>query len=569
MKKKSMNLITAVAVLVVLSGAYVGVKTYVAKQEEKENAEEEEEKTQVFSISSEDVQSIKFVIDKKEVTFEKNNDEWVKSDERDFPVDQDKLIEAIGSLNNVEADRVLDNVTDTTEYGLDDPTNTITITDKDGKETVLHVGMENASTSQYYVENGEDESKIYVVADSVFQPFMKTLYDYAKAGTFPVIDSSTVSNVTVDENDDSYTLTKDDNTGLWNIQDKDGSEKADSAKVSSLTSSIASIAYGSFVNYNCKDLSEYGLDKPYGTITIDYQEKVEEKSDSSEDGDVSEENSTDEQDTTEDKKDISTMDSTEDKDDASAVDSTEEDTSATDSSDTQTRMVNREMTILVGDQSDDDGRYVMVNNSKEIYTISNDTLSVFLGKTKEDFWDMTVSYLSVNNLESLQAEYQGETHVIDVSRETSEDNSGDDSSTTSTTTLSYQLDGTELDDSTPFTTFYNKLINMTGQKRLTEKYENNNKSDFDVELEDVDGEKTKIDYYQYDTNFYAAVVGQKVYLVNKMTVKELIDSYKTLVGQTDSESSDENSDLVSEENATDEDSNSADNTDNTNGVDVD
>lgn len=579
MKKKSMNLITAVAVLVVLSGAYVGVKTYVAKQEEKENAEEEEEKTQVFSISSEDVQSIKFVIDKKEVTFEKNNDEWVKSDERDFPVDQDKLIEAIGSLNNVEADRVLDNVTDTTEYGLDDPTNTITITDKDGKETVLHVGMENASTSQYYVENGEDESKIYVVADSVFQPFMKTLYDYAKAGTFPVIDSSTVSNVTVDENDDSYTLTKDDNTGLWNIQDQDGAEKADSAKVSSLTSSIASIAYGSFVNYNCKDLSEYGLDKPYGTITIDYQEKVEEKSDSSEDGDVSEENSTDEQDTTEDKKDISATDSTEDKDDASTVDSTEEDTSATDSteedtsvtdsSDTQTRMVNREMTILVGDQSDDDGRYVMVNNSKEIYTISNDTLSVFLGKTKEDFWDMTVSYLSVNNLESLQAEYQGETHVIDVSRETSEDNSGDDSSTTSTTTLSYQLDGTELDDSTPFTTFYNKLINMTGQKRLTEKYENNNKSDFDVELEDVDGEKTKIDYYQYDTNFYAAVVGQKVYLVNKMTVKELIDSYKTLVGQTDSESSDENSDLVSEENATDEESNSADNTDNTNGVDVD
>ena len=33
MKKKSVNLITAVGVLVVLSGAYVGVKAYVAKQE--------------------------------------------------------------------------------------------------------------------------------------------------------------------------------------------------------------------------------------------------------------------------------------------------------------------------------------------------------------------------------------------------------------------------------------------------------------------------------------------------------------------------------------------------------
>ena len=35
MKKKSMNLITAVAVLVVLSGAYVGVKTYVANRKKK------------------------------------------------------------------------------------------------------------------------------------------------------------------------------------------------------------------------------------------------------------------------------------------------------------------------------------------------------------------------------------------------------------------------------------------------------------------------------------------------------------------------------------------------------
>ena len=88
-----------------------------------------------------------------------------------------------------------------------------------------------------------------------------------------------------------------------------------------------------------------------------------------------------------------------------------------------------------------------------------------------------------------------------------------------------------------------------------------------MELIDVDGEKMYIAYYQYDTNFYAAVVGQKVYLVNKMTVKELIDSYKTLVGQTDSESSEESSNLAAEEKVTDEDSNSEDNTDSTDNVD--
>lgn len=84
MKKKSVNLITAVGVLVVLSGAYVGVKAYVAKQEAADTESAEEENPEIISIASADVKSIKFVIDKKEVTFEKNGDSWVKSDETAF-----------------------------------------------------------------------------------------------------------------------------------------------------------------------------------------------------------------------------------------------------------------------------------------------------------------------------------------------------------------------------------------------------------------------------------------------------------------------------------------------------
>ena len=71
MKKKSVNLITAVGVLVVLSGAYVGVKTYVAKQVAEEAEADEEESQEIISIASDDVKSVKFVMDKKEVTFDK------------------------------------------------------------------------------------------------------------------------------------------------------------------------------------------------------------------------------------------------------------------------------------------------------------------------------------------------------------------------------------------------------------------------------------------------------------------------------------------------------------------
>ena len=210
MKKKSVNLITAVGVLVVLSGAYVGVKAYVAKQDAAESESAEEENPEIVSIASADVKSIKFVIDKKEVTFEKDGDSWVKSDETDFPVDQDKIDTLVSSLNSITAERTLEDVEDASEYELDQPENTITVTTEDGETTVIRLGMENDSTSQEYIDLNKDSSTVYVVSNSTFSSFEGSLYDFAKSGTFPPVDSSTVSKISVDGKDSSYVVEKDE-----------------------------------------------------------------------------------------------------------------------------------------------------------------------------------------------------------------------------------------------------------------------------------------------------------------------------------------------------------------------
>ena len=538
MKKKSVNLITAVGVLVILSGAYVGVKAYVAKQDAKETESEEEESREIISITSDDVKSIKFVIDKKEVTFEKSGDSWVKSDETAFPVDQDKIDALIGSLNSVKAERVLENVEDASEYELNQPENTITVTTQDGEETIIRVGMENDSTSQEYIDLNKDSSTVYVVGDSIFQSFEGTLYDFAESGTFPAVDSSTISKVSVDEKDSSYSIQKDENN-FWNITENGDTEKADSAKATSLTSAVSGMAYASFINYDCTEdeLSQYGLDKPYAEITVDYQEEVEK--DSTDDENEAENASEDATEASENENQSgeSGTDSVEN----AAVDATESDDA---DSEEETEMADRKLVIQVGDESSDGGRYVRVNDSNEIYTISEDTLDTFLGKTAADFWDLTVSYLSVNNLEALDVNYKGDEYIVNVSRETSSeedesnsetdadsgaDNSDEDDSSSKTVTLSYQLNGTNLDDAV-FTTFYNKLINLAAQKRLTDKFESNTAPEMTVNLTDVDGNKTTVEYYSYDTNYYAAITNNKVYLVNKMTVKELFQAFENVVG---------------------------------------
>ena len=499
--KKSTKLVSAVVVLAVLGGVYVGLNTYVSKEEKTESSEEES-KTEVFSVKTDDIKSLEFIVDKKEVTFEKKDDSWVKKDETAFPVNQTTLDSAASAIKKVEADRVLEDVEDLTEYGLDYQSNTVTVDTADGT-TKLNIGDENTSTNQYYISKDDDDSTVYVVAADTVSPFMDSLYDYAQGEDFPTIDSSTVKKVQVSENKDSYVLEENSDGATWNVSGDGSSDKesADTTAAGNVTSGLGSFAFDQFVNYNAEDLSQYGLDKPYATITVDYKEEVK---DDSTDGTESGEN-----------------DSTASESDSENGDSADTDSSSEDA-DSKTTTVDKQLVIYVGDEAGDGSRYVTVDN-KQIYTMSTDTLSAVIDKTPSDLWSLIVNYLSVKNLDQLQVTYGETTSTVNVSRETSTDDDGNEKETTT-----YQLDGKEI-ESTTFTTFYNKLINMAGQKRLTDVYTPAADPEMTAVFTDSDKNQTTVTFYTYDTNYYAAVVGNKVFLVNKMTVKEMFNAYETLI----------------------------------------
>lgn len=561
MKNKTVKMVIAVAVLVVCCGAYAGVKTYVAKQEQKESEEETEEKTTVFSASADDIQSLDFMIDKNETTFEKDNDQWIKKDEKEFPVNQTTLDDAASSVASIESDRVLSDVEDLEEYGLDTPSNTLKIVTKDSGDdssedsandsaktvtTTLYVGDENSSTSQYYVYKDDDKTTVYMVDASSIEPFTKDLYDYAQGEDFPAISNTDDINKIYVSGENSYELVKNDDNSLWTIQGAgDEKEKTDSATVSSLVSSFGSMAYNSFVNYKCDDKSEYGLDDPYAVITVDYQEEVESDSEDSHDTDNTEDTSSS---TEENSTDTSESDDTDtaDEDTTETNDSDTSDADSTDDTEDEKTMVDKQLVITVGKEADDSNRYIMVNDSDQVYTMSVDTLSAFTDKAEEDFLDMTVSYVSINNLSEMKVTYQGNEYKVNVSRETSTDDDDNE-----TETVTYKLNGKEL-ESSDLTPFYNKLANMTAQKRLTEEYTPENDPEMIVTLKEEDGDSLEVSYYSYDTNYYAAVVGEKVYLVNKMNVKEMFTTFETMTGNETETDNAEDASEASKDSSTDD-----------------
>lgn len=488
MKKKTVKLVFAVVVLGVACGAYVGVNSYVSSQEKKES-EEEDTSVELTNLSTDNITSVAFTAGQDNVEFDKKDDTWSEKSDADFPVNQDTVNSAVGGVASLSAAQEISDVEDLSEYDLDSPQNEIKLTTDDG-DTVLQIGMENTSTSQYYVKKSDDDKNVYLVDSSAVEPFMGTLYDFAESGTFPSVTSSTITEVKVDK-EDGYELTQDPDNLFWNISDGKTSERADTDKAGTVTSAIGSLSYDSFVDYNCTDDSKYGFDDPYAVITAKYTEE-------------------------------------EAVEDESSTDSDTED----DSKEAETKTVDKEITIYVGDETGSD-RYVKVNDSKEVYTITEDSLTDILDSTVSDFYSLSVNYLSVNSLDSLEVKTPDGDHTVTVTRETTKDS--DDEDAEETTTVSYKLDGADLDDTT-FTTFYNKLINMTAQQRLTEDYTPEGDPAYTFVFKDTDGNETTAEYYEYDTNFYAAVVGDKVYLVNKMNIRDMDDAYQEVLNvDTDAE----------------------------------
>ena len=558
MKKKTVKLVSAVVVLGVLCAAYEGVNFYVTSQEEKET-EENDTSVDLVSLEADDITAVSFTADQNEVEFDKKDDSWTEKSDANFPVNQDTVDSAVKGVASLTADQEISDVEDMSQYDLDSPQNTITLTTADG-DTTLEVGMES-SNNQYYVKKADDDNNVYLVSSTSIEPFMGTLYDFAESGTFPSVTSATITDVKVDK-ENGYEITQDADNLFWNVSDGKTTEKADTTKAGTVTSAIGSLAYDKFVDYNCTDDSKYGFDDPYAVITVKYteEEAVESDEDSEESTDAdTEESTTDEAaaDTSEDA-DVSDEDSSEDEQ--------------------ETQTVEKTITIYVGDETGDD-RYVKVDDSKEVYTITKDSLTDILDSTMSDFYNLSVSYVSVNDLDSLEVQSADGDHTINVvtetvkaededttddtdsdttdesSTETSDESSTDtDSSDESssddeeeTTTTTYKLDGEDLDEST-FTTFYNKLINMTAQERLTEEYTPEGNPAYTFIFKDKDGKETTVKYYEYDTNFYAALVEDKVYLVNKMNVKDLDEAYQKMVNPDTEDAEESTSDTATEEN---------------------
>lgn len=376
-KKKLIGLLSALVVLILLTAAYFCLKNYNKEQEAE--SETEDTSVAVTSIEETDITGLTYILDKEKLEFKKENDSWHYAQDENFPVDQDKMKTLLDNFKDIKAVRDLGQLENLEDYGLEEPQNTVTVTSNNGVETVFYIGNENETTGDYYMYMNNPEH-VYTVGSTFANAFNGKLYDLVVDSSFPSITSNSIIKAVIDQQDNQLTLESSrDDSATWSVTDsKNQKKEADGTKSNQLLSNVTSLNFTDYIDYNCKDLEQYGLKDPSAVITLDYtvtsEVPVEKDSTETDAENVSEEAEPE----TADAETVSevTESETADTQNATADGQSEESESETES----TKLVTEEKQIVlqIGNQTEDGDYYVKTSDNNEVHTMSADALKPWL-----------------------------------------------------------------------------------------------------------------------------------------------------------------------------------------------
>lgn len=260
-KKKSMYLLLAVLIGLLL--VYFGLQAFNKKQQEKESKKAEASKVQVTDADTDDIEALSYTNGSATMDFTKKDGTWYVKDDQDFPLAQSSVESMVTSAAQLTAVRKLSDTDELSDYGLDKPQYTITLTDENGSKTELLVG--NSTGEDYYVKV-EGKDTVYTIDSTLTQGLVFEVDDLLQMETFPVISASNITKVVITQNGTETTY----KTG----------NKDDEEAIDTIGGGLGAVSFKKCVEYSLTDdkLSQYGLNEASRTkVVVTYKDSSKEK----------------------------------------------------------------------------------------------------------------------------------------------------------------------------------------------------------------------------------------------------------------------------------------------------
>lgn len=181
-KNQIKQFVVTIIILAACVVGYIGVDYY--SREQKQNAEEEsakkaKENTVVIyeRESVDNITGIAYVVDENTIMLLKDESgNWIYSEDTSANLAEDTIESAmLTNLIYVSSDEVIEKPEDVKQYGFDNPTNKIVISNSDGTTSTFIIGAQNEfDTSKYYMML-EGDDNVYVIDSVIPNAFSKTV----------------------------------------------------------------------------------------------------------------------------------------------------------------------------------------------------------------------------------------------------------------------------------------------------------------------------------------------------------------------------------------------------------
>ncbi len=172
MRKQQKQLIILLVILLVLAAVFWGLKQYNNIQ-----SQQPQEKTDIMVVDLNSEEIVRFSYENEGVkySFEKEDGIWYYAEDKTLTLNQDRIALMIDKVSPMIAGQVIENVTDMTKYGLDEPLKILQF-ETPSESVILHTGDYNSVSSIYYICK-PSETTVYTVESPVVTIFDDTLED--------------------------------------------------------------------------------------------------------------------------------------------------------------------------------------------------------------------------------------------------------------------------------------------------------------------------------------------------------------------------------------------------------
>ncbi|MDE6775820.1 MAG: DUF4340 domain-containing protein [Ruminococcus sp.] len=263
--------VIAIAALLIASGISIGAFIAVKSRSENENQKQAEilADNELFKIDSDSIGKIEIEVSGENYTIENDGSKWIMtaSSSDIFTLDQVKIQGICTFISSLTADASYGSADDENKikYGLDNPYK-VTVYEEETPHT-LYIGKQSP-TGGYYYACTDNKPNIYAIQSADATEILSTRQELKDKNLIPYSESEIIGLELKKDGETVYTLSCDEQTGVWKLPEEYELLTVDQTAVSSVLTLMTRVTAVEILPETDEDFTKYGFDNPIAEFTV-------------------------------------------------------------------------------------------------------------------------------------------------------------------------------------------------------------------------------------------------------------------------------------------------------------